>query len=264
MSQLLASIPHKLEKLINDYELEPVTIGMSGASVFYLQAPGKPGLYLKFSPAGSGRDFRPAVERLHWLQGKLPVPEVLYFEQTEAGEYLLLSEIAGPMACDPSFETEPELLVKLLAAGLKMLHAVDIKECPFDGRLDGQLEAARQRVEVGLVDEADFDAERQGLSAAEVYAELVRTRPASEDLVFTHGDYCLPNVLLDPASQKVSGFIDLGRCGVADRYQDLALAARSLEYNFRGVSGAALFAEYGLKEIDWAKVEYYKLLDEFF
>src|SRR3712207_8939854 len=34
---------------------------------------------------------------------------------------------------------------------------------------------------------------RQGRTAHELFETLLRTRPASEDLVLTHGDYCLPN-----------------------------------------------------------------------
>jgi aminoglycoside 3'-phosphotransferase II len=53
---------------------------------------------------------------------------------------------------------------------------------------------------------------------------------------------------------------------VADRYQDLALAARSLEYNLGRKWVDLLFEEYGisLKEVDWVKIEFYQLLDEFF
>ena len=52
----------------------------------------------------------------------------------------------------------------------------------------------------------------------ELLEELLRTRPAGEDLVFTHGDYCLPNVLID--GQRLGGFIDMGRAGVADQAGD--------------------------------------------
>lgn len=156
------------------------------------------------------------------------------------------------------------MMVKLLAEGLKKLHSLYISQCPFDSRMNSQLEAARQRMQAGLVDETDFDEKRQGRKATALFEELLRTRPTGEDLVFTHGDYCLPNVILDSTGTALSGFIDLGRSGMADRYQDLALAARSLEFNFGPEFVPALFEEYGLIEVDWAKIEFFQLLDEFF
>ena len=260
----IGPIPTELETLIKDYAVHPVTIGCSDASVFYLHAPAKPSFYLKTVLAGFEVTFRPEVERLDWLKDRLPVPQVVYYRQNEAGKYLLLSEIAGLMACDDFFKARPLMMVKLLAEGLKKLHSLYISQCPFDSRMNSQLEAARQRMQAGLVDETDFDEKRQGRKATALFEELLRTRPTGEDLVFTHGDYCLPNVILDSTGTALSGFIDLGRSGMADRYQDLALAARSLEFNFGPEFVPALFEEYGLIEVDWAKIEFFQLLDEFF
>jgi aminoglycoside phosphotransferase len=259
-------IPPELKNLIEGYSSQPVTIGCSGARVYYLQAADKPGFYLKAAPAGSGVSFRAEVERLNWLKNRLPVPQVVDYRQSEAGEYLLLSEITGLMACDESLKTRPVEVVKLLAAGLRMLHSLDINGCPLDSRVDIKMEAARQRMQGGLVDETAFDDNRLGRPAPALFEVLLRTRPTTEDLVFTHGDYCLPNVILEPGCRRISGFIDLGLSGVADRYQDLALAARSLEYNLGREWISLLFEEYGLdlKEVDWAKIEFYQLLDEFF
>jgi aminoglycoside phosphotransferase len=81
-------------------------------------------------------------------------------------------------------------------------------------------------VRAGLVDEWDFDDERQGRKAADVLAEVEASRVAGEQRALTHGDPCLPNAIFDGAA--FSGFIDCSRAGVADPYQDLALAARSL------------------------------------
>jgi aminoglycoside phosphotransferase len=71
---------------------------------------------------------------------------------------------------------------------------VPITECPFDRTLAVTMAEARERTRLGLVDQSDFDEVRRGRAATEVLVELLAKRPATEDIVFTHGDYCLPNV----------------------------------------------------------------------
>lgn len=48
--------------------------------------------------------------------------------------------------------------------------------------------------------------------------------------VLIHGDYCLPNVLVDDG--RFSGVIDLGRSGLGDPLDDLAAGVWTLQYNF--------------------------------
>lgn len=61
-----------------------------------------------------------------------------------------------------------------------------------------------------------------------------------------------------------SGFVDCGRFARADRYQDLAVAFRSIESNFAAGLGASFLDAYGLDHVDADKLAYYQLLDEFF
>ncbi len=154
-----------------------------------------------------------------------------------------------------------EIVVRLLATGLRMIHAVPIEACPFDMALDGVIEEARYNVVSGLVKESDFDDIRLGRSAADVFEELLSKRPTEEDLVFTHGDYCLPNVMID--GEEVTGFVDWGSAGVANRYQDIALVIRSLERNTSEDLATRFFEAYGLSNPDAEKVEHYKRLDKF-
>ena len=72
--------------------------------------------------------------------------------------------------------------------------------------------------------------------------------------------------------KDVSGFIDLGKICIADRYQDIALCYRSLSNNFKGIYGRAacegldtdkFFEKLDVKP-DWKKIRYYILLDELF
>ena len=208
------------------------------------------------------RDLLREKERVEWLRGRLPVPEVLAYETDCREEYLVLSALPGLDAATLTGDRPDYNLVRLLANGLRSIHAVSFHECPFDMSLDRMIEAAGRNVARGLVDEADFDHERRSRSAAEMFEELLSRKPAVEDLVFTHGDYCLPNVLID--GEEIAGFVDWGRAGIADRYKDIALAVRSLEYNTGRDLRTMFFDAYGLSSPDADKIEYYKLLDEFF
>ncbi len=90
--------------------------------------------------------------------------------------------------------------------------------------------------------------------------------PTQEDLVFVHGDFCLPNVLLEPAGEglTMTGLVDCGRAGIGDRHQDLALAMRSLTYNFDADTIAPFLNAYGGPPVDSRILEFFTILDEFF
>ena len=132
---------------------------------------------------------------------------------------------------------------------------------------------AEYRVEHGMINADDAEPETFGKGGfkdpEELLTWLYDNRP-NEDFVLSHGDFCLPNIFID--NDKLSGFVDVGRMGIADRYQDIALCYRSLHHNFSGVySGKAYdgyndFMLFDALEIepDFDKIRYYILLDELF
>ena len=74
-------------------------------------------------------------------------------------------------------------------------------------------------------------------------------------------------------NNRISGFIDLGKMGPADRWQDIAIALRSLDRNFVGhYNGGKKYFDFThqmlLEELeldmDYDKYRYYILLDELF
>jgi aminoglycoside phosphotransferase len=198
-------------------------------------------------------------ERLSWLRSHgIPAAEVL---DCRAG-LLVTAEVPGRSAAEPwPVESRPRI-IDALAGLTRALHALPVAGCPFDRRLAVTVpEALSAEVDLG-----DLDEEREGWSRDELVAELLATRPQEEDLAVCHGDLCVPNVLFDPETCQVTGVIDTGRLGVADRWNDLAIATRSIadgELNPQyGPWAADCYLErYGIAP-DPEKMTFYRLLDE--
>lgn len=258
---IINHLPLSVEGKTAGYSWERISLGKSEANTFLLRG-NENNLYLKVQPNKSFENLHNEKEKLEWLQGKLPVPAVVLYDKDEKNEYLLITEVAGINASDKSHSSNAISIIKELAFGLRKIHEVNMDDCPYDRGLDIKIEKARERVHKQLVDEEDFDEIRIGQKAVDLLEELISKKPIIEDLVFTHGDYTLPNIIIQEG--KVSGFIDWGTAGVADRYQDLALAVRSIIRKFGPEYSELFIEEYGLTQIDTAKIEYYQLLDEFF
>lgn len=175
------------------------TVGESDSTVLIFED-----AVLKIEPTNCNANREYAA--LRWLQNRLPVPEILDFAQADGQNFLLISKLRGAMASDQIADSVEDT-VKALADGLQLLWRVDISDCPLDSTLDKRLRDAKYNIENGLVDTDDFEPETLGENGfADVHAlydYLERSRP-SADLVFTHGDYCLPNVFID--KDKTVGF----------------------------------------------------------
>ena len=255
-------LPVSLRSHLGGYEWRREALGRSSACVFRLEAESRPRLYLKVEEAGPFCELADEAERLVWLASRgLACPEVIAHESDGERSFLLMTALPGADLVTAS-TLLPEERVEVLASALSTLHSLDVSTCPFDHRLDNRLSAAGARMRAGVVDETDFDEKRLGKSAFFLFGELQRLRQTSENLVVAHGDACLPNFMV--AEGRFAGYIDCCRLGVADRYQDIALACRSIAHNF-GEEFVRLFLNgYGLSIIDPVKMDYYQLLDEFF
>lgn len=262
-ADLKTSLPPDLHALIADDAWQEVWIGWTATRVFRLASP-HGARYLKIAEPPA--DLTPEKQRLDWLRGRLPVPQVLHFadDLAAARQYLLLTALPGLPSFDDYFQDRRAHVIAQVAAGLRQIHATPLDDCPFDSQVAALIKRARVRVFEGRVDADRFAAPYQGRPPHSLLDEVIATRPAEEDFVFAHGDYCLPNVLIDPEHAALTGFVDWGDAGIADRYLDLALCARSITYNFGAAWVAPFWAAYGVGEIDHAKVTFFQLLDELF
>lgn len=262
-------LPEKIKRLVADGACAVDDIGMSDSSVLIYEDK-----VLKVQE--DNEESRNEYRMMKYLQDKLPAPVIYAYEVTDNSSYLLMSKCAGEMACAHEYMSSPAVLCKLLANGLKGLWTVDISDCPCDQRLRYKLERARYQVENGLVDLDNVDPDTFGENGFRDPSDLLQwlyDNMPEEEPVLSHGDYCLPNIF--GIHEKVTGYIDLGRAGIADRWCDIALCYRSLSHNYDGKYARSgdnvysgydeflLFRELGI-EPNWEKIRYYILLDELF
>lgn len=259
-------IPKAIQSAIDDSKCSIDNIGMSDSTVVIFDQQ-----VLKIQALGKESETEYAM--LKWLNGQLPVPKIQAFIEENQKSYLLMSKIPGFMACTDGYKVNPEKLTTLLAKALKKLWEVDIQSCPCDQQLEKKLEQAQFNVENHLVDMENVEAETFGASGFKDPADLLKWLIANkpeEDFVLSHGDFCLPNIFFE--ADEIKGYIDLGRAGKADKWQDIALCYRSLRDNLEGKRASSSQVKYDAKKLfdkldiepDWEKIKYYILLDELF
>lgn len=255
------------------YAWTRITIGKSGAQVFRLDDEGgRAQLYAKGASKGARPDvvegLRHEATHLMWFLGQgIPVPEVVELRTDGDRTWLITRALPGRSAAEIWPSDRRGRITETLADIACRMHALSTSDCPFDRRLSRAIPEAEQRAAAGLVDLEDLDESRAGWSVERLLDALHATRPSSEDVVVCHGDFCLPNVLVDADGTTVTGLLDVGRLGLADRYVDLALMSRSLasprneQYGSRDAE--RFLTRYGADPAD-PRITFYRLLDEFY
>ena len=240
-------------------ETTPINTGLSGAAVFSITAADGRREIVKIDRADSPNSLAQEHAVLCYAVSRLPAPAPLELGQLGELAFLRMSALPGLDAAEPALLCRPFELVNALAAALRRLHALPIAECPFDRRTTALLDQAQVRLALGVMGPHGFD---HPTPPDQLLAHLRQTQPVP-DLVVAHGDYCFPNIIFDPTTLALSGFVDLGRLGVADRWLDLGIAARSVEGNLGHAWVIPFFAAYGIQP-DWTRAHYFQNLDEFF
>jgi aminoglycoside 3'-phosphotransferase I len=263
LDTLIGRIPEALQSRVDGYAASPVTTGQSGGTVLQLSAPDRPTWYLKAGRDEVARDISEEMHRLTWLTSRVAVPQLVHFVRDAEQAVLVTTALPGVpaaawLAQHPA--RAPEAL-RAIASFLRGLHALPVPQCPFDASHCVRLAAARARVDQGVVDEDDFDDARLGQTAEQVWQDMMAMLPLPFERVVTHGDFSLDNIFLDDG--QVSGCLDVGRLGVADPYQDVAILWNSLAEYGEALQATWLDA-YGAVPPDTERLRFHCCLDEFF
>lgn len=213
------------------------------ARVYYIEKEG--GLFLKSSPKGSLKQEGEMNAYFHSLGLG---PEVLGYT-TGNEDWLLTRRVPGEDCTFPGYLAEPKRLCDTFAQALAKLHSLEHSGCPVQNHTERYLETARrnyadQRYDASLFpDNWGYASAEEAWHVVEEYGKYLKTD------TLLHGDYCLPNVLLD--NWKFSGFIDVGGGGVGDKHIDLFWGAWTLNFNLKTDAYCARFLDaYGRESFE--------------
>ena len=195
------------------------------AKVYFINRDG--GYYLKRSAKDSLRTEALLTQYFH---EKGFATEVLSYLSNEQ-DWFLTRRVVGEDCTHALYLDDPKRLCETTATLLRQLHESDFSGCPVNDRISTYCKTAEENHRNGLYDPSLFPKGWGFKDAEEAWSIVEQNRKYLKSDTLLHGDYCLPNVMLD--NWKFSGFIDLGNGGVGDRHIDLFWGAWTLFYNLK-------------------------------
>jgi kanamycin kinase len=129
------------------------------------------------------------------------------------------------------YVSDPVRLCDTTAQLLRALHETDAAGCPVPNRTEQYLATARRNYQLGKYDINLFPDNWGYASAEEAMGVIEETGKYLKADTLLHGDYCLPNIMLD--NWQFSAFIDLDTAGMGDKHVDLFWGTWSLQFNLK-------------------------------
>lgn len=215
----------------------------AAAKVYYLETEG--GLYLKTAAPGT---LKQEADMDAYFCSLGLGPEVLEYCSDEK-DWLLTRAVKGEDCLHTEYLANPERLADTIAEMLLDLHSRDHSDCPVQDHTMRYITRARENYAAKRYDTSLFPDNWGYTSAEEAWAVVEANAAYLKTDTLLHGDYCLPNIMLD--NWKPSGFIDLGNAGVGDRHVDLFWGAWTLNFNLKTDKYCARFLDaYGRERFD--------------
>jgi len=254
--------PQPIQTHVSGYATTGINHRTSSQSQIYLyQKPNAPDLFLKINMGNTDAPLILEKEAMDWLQDKLPVPRVIAYCQTGETTYLLTQRIDGTSSEQLQHKDNIENTVTILAKGLRTIHNISIAGCPLPQyTAQSLIQEAKKNVQKSIITAQSLQSRGDTRTPQEALDQVISLCPQTEHLTFTHGDYCLPNVMIH--NNTLSGFIDWGSAGVGDPHRDLVSAQYSIRRNLGEEWLDPFFDQYGRDQINENTLAFYTAIYE--
>jgi kanamycin kinase len=212
---------------------------------------------LFFKTAGSGElNSEAAMTRFFDNRGlsaevllyeTLPTPDNTSGDGSAQRDWLITREVAGEDCTKEMYLSDPKRLCEKMAAILHLLRTQSLENCPIPTRTDTYIAKAWSKCsrilsdttehlnspdDIALTKDIDvhYYTDRFGAASVQDIAKVFQTcKQSLTSDTLVHGDYCLPNIILD--NWRFSGFVDLDCSGISDQHIDVFWALWTLQYN---------------------------------
>ncbi len=249
----LTDFPDRIRPLLTGADLYDSSCSPQ-ARVFYIEKDG--GYFLKRSPKGT---LEREALMTRYYHGLGLGAEVLSYESLDE-DWLLTRRVAGEDMTHPSVLSDPLRLCDTLAECLRMLHARPIDGCPITDHTARYLATAEENYRAGLFDPSFADLPH--LTPDGAWERVTRQGHLLQNDTLLHGDYCLPNIMLE--NWRFRGFIDLGNGGIGDRHVDLFWGAWTLRFNLKTDRYRQRFFDaYGRDRVDAERIALVGIIETF-
>ena len=203
------------------------------------------GYFLKSAPKGK---LEREATMTQYFHGKGLSANVLMYLSDEQ-DWLLTEKIHGDDCAMSKYLEQPKRLCDTLAERLVFLHSLDYSDCPMQNYVTWYLDSAIQNKISDKYNKDDFPDSFGYANAEEAWAVVEAKGHRLKNDTLLHGDYCLPNIILN--DWDFAGFIDLGDSGIGDKHIDVFWFIWSLFFNLHTHKYRERFIDaYGREKID--------------
>ena len=220
----LEEFPEEFRKLLEGARVYDSSCS-ENARVIYIDR--DEGYFLKKSDRGSLEKEALLAEYFH---KKGLTQEVLGYVKGES-DYLLTRRVKGEDCTFKKYLEDPKRLCDTIATRLRALHETDFKDCPVQNRCESYFSLVEENYRKKKFESDLFTGEWAVPDMEEAYRISKENKKYLRNDTLLHGDYCLPNIMLD--DWKFSGFIDLGNGGVGDRHIDIFWGVWTMWFNLK-------------------------------
>jgi kanamycin kinase len=222
----------------------------TAAKVIFIDKDG--GYFLKTGMVG---DLDRECELTRYFHGKGLAANVVNYGFDIGHDYLLTEKVPGDDCTAAKYLDRPERLAATLGERLALLHETDFhdrqahNDCPAPNHTGRYLFRAENNHLCRRYDMSLFPDNWGYASPEEARAVISAKKHLLKTDTLLHGDYCLPNIILD--NWRFSGFVDIDSGGIGDKHVDLFWGVWTLFHNLRTDKYRDRFLDaYGRDKID--------------